>query len=212
MTPPPGHLAAHPLPPGVAGALGLSGYQLLAEVAGVGAGRLGSEAFLLLAPDPEPSAGEPMTHLAYHARRVRDEGIVALYTRIAAQLGYLRLAGYRLVPERQGLRSKIAVVNPASGAIALQIPDRHPGRLLGGALIAPRLIEALRALAPAGPPPDPSDPQLLRETLLALALADPELGGAQAAELADRALELLSAQRDLDLQQALSEARRAISA
>ncbi|HLI32081.1 MAG TPA: hypothetical protein VKU89_04985 [Solirubrobacteraceae bacterium] len=212
MAPPPGHLAAHPLPPGIAGALGLSGYQLLAEVAGVGAGRLGSEAFLLLAPDPEPSAGEPMTHLAYHARRVRDEGIVALYTRIAAQLGYLRLGGYRLVPERHGLRSKIAVVDPASGAIALQIPDRHPGRLLGGALIAPRLIEALRALAPAGPPPDPSDPQLLREALLALALADPELGGAQAAELADRALELLSAQRDLDLQQALSEARRAISA
>ena len=31
-----GHLAAHPLPPGIVGALGLQGYQLLVEVAGVG--------------------------------------------------------------------------------------------------------------------------------------------------------------------------------
>ena len=38
----PGHLAEHPLPPGIVGALGLGGYQLLVDVGGVGAGRLGS--------------------------------------------------------------------------------------------------------------------------------------------------------------------------
>ena len=32
----PGHLASHPLPPGIVGALGLGGYQLLVDVAGVG--------------------------------------------------------------------------------------------------------------------------------------------------------------------------------
>lgn len=212
MSFPPGHLAAHPLPAGIAGALGLSGYQLLAEVAGVGAGRLGPDAFLLLAPDPEATAGEPMTQLAYHAQRVRDEGTVALYTQIAAQLGYLRLAGYRLIAERQGLRSKIAVLDPQSGAIALQVPDRHPGRLLGGSMVAARLIAALRALPPAGPPPEPSNPELLRETLLALALAEADLDGAQAAELADRALELVRGQGELDLKDALAQARRSISA
>ncbi len=56
----PGHLASNPLPPGIVGALGLSGYQLLVDVAGVGAGRLGPHAFLVVAaePDPElPNAG-----------------------------------------------------------------------------------------------------------------------------------------------------------
>ena len=38
----PGHLQAHPLPPGIVGALGIGGYQLLVDVAGVGAGRIGS--------------------------------------------------------------------------------------------------------------------------------------------------------------------------
>jgi hypothetical protein len=207
---PAGHLAEHPLPQGVAGALGLGGYQLLAEVAGVGAGRLGGDAFLLLAPDADPGAGEAMTHLAYHAQRVRDERFVALYTRIAAQLGYLRLSGYRLIPERSGLRSKIAVMNPATGAIALQVPDRHPGRLLGGSLVAPKLIETLQALPPAGPPPDPSNPELLRQALLALALRDPELGGAQAAELADRAVTILREQPTRDLQGALADARKTL--
>ena len=35
MTFAPGYLAEHPLPPGIAGALSLSGYQLLVDVAGV---------------------------------------------------------------------------------------------------------------------------------------------------------------------------------
>ncbi len=50
----PGHLQAHPLPPGIVGALGIGGYQLLADVAGVGAGRIGSQVFLLVAPIPIP--------------------------------------------------------------------------------------------------------------------------------------------------------------
>ena len=58
---PTGHLASHPLPSGIVGALGLAGYQLLAEVAGVGAGRLGSHAFLLVAPDPDPAMPSPGT-------------------------------------------------------------------------------------------------------------------------------------------------------
>ena len=51
MTFPPGHLSTNPLPPGIVGALGLGGYQLLTDVAGVGAGRLGPQVFLLVAPD-----------------------------------------------------------------------------------------------------------------------------------------------------------------
>ena len=35
-----GHLAKHPLPSGIVGALSLGGYQLLADVAGVGASRM----------------------------------------------------------------------------------------------------------------------------------------------------------------------------
>ena len=52
---PPGHLAANPLPPGIVGALGLGGYQLLADVGGVGAGRLG----LAGVPGPVPRSRFP---------------------------------------------------------------------------------------------------------------------------------------------------------
>ena len=48
-----GHLAANPLPPGIVGALGLQGYQLLVDVAGVGAGRLGPDEHLLVGPARE---------------------------------------------------------------------------------------------------------------------------------------------------------------
>src|SRR5579884_3368973 len=122
----PGHLASNPLPAGIVGALGLGGYQLLVDVAGVGAGRLGSHTFLLVAPDPDPGVPEPGTQLALHQPRLRDEAEAATFTQLAAQLGYLRLSGYRLVPVRSGLRSKLNVVNPATGAIAVTVPDRHP--------------------------------------------------------------------------------------
>jgi hypothetical protein len=69
------------------------------------------------------------------------------------------------------------------------------------------LLATLRALPPAGPAPDTQDPELLRQVLLALALQDEATGGAEAAELADRALELSRADPQLDPPAALAQAR-----
>jgi hypothetical protein len=209
MTFRPGHLAENPVPPGIVGALGLGGYQLLADVAGVGAGRLGSQAFLLVAPDPDPSLPDAGTQVALHQSRLRDEREATAFVQLAAQLGYLRLSGYRLALERSGLRSKVHLVNPATGGIAAVIPDKAPGRLFGGGAAPDRLLAGVRALPPAGPPPDLESPEMLRQALLALALGDDNLGGAQAAETADRALELLRADRSLDPPKALEAAKRA---
>jgi len=209
MPPSPGYLAAHPLPPGISGALGLSGYQLLAEIAGVGTGRLGPQVFLLAAADPDPAMPEPGTQIALHHQRLRDEAEMASWTALAAQLGYLRLSGYRLILDREGMRSALRLMDPASGAVAAHIPARHPGRLSlsGGGATAARLLVALRALPAAGPPPDPQRPELLREVVLALALRDEETSGAQAVELADRALELAQADPSLEPAAALAAAR-----
>src|SRR5581483_2155836 len=125
----PGHLAENPVPAGIVGALSLGGYQLLADVAGVGAGRLGPQAFLLVAPEPDPALPDAGTQIALHQPRLRDERDVQAYIQLAAQLGYMRLSGYRLALERHGLRSKISVVNPATGAIVAVVPDKVPGRL-----------------------------------------------------------------------------------
>src|SRR5437763_14150220 len=157
MAHPTGHLAANPLPPGILGSLGLSGYQLLGEVAGVGAGRLGPQAFLLVAPDPDPALPDAGTQLSLHHQRVRAESEVVAFTQLAAQLGYMRLSGYRLALERAGLRSRISVVNPATGAIAVVVPDKAPGRLFGGGAGASKLASQVSALPPAGPPPDTQD-------------------------------------------------------
>jgi hypothetical protein len=202
-----GHLTSHPLPMGIVGALGISGYQLLVDVAGVGAGRLGTQAFLLLAPEPEPGQPELGTQISLHQTRLRDEAEASAFTQLAAQLGYLRLSGYRLVPLRSGLRSQINVLNPATGAIAVTIPDRHPGRLFGGGANVSRLLATASSLPPAGPPADTQSPELLRQVLLALALRDDSIGGAQAAELADRALELAHANQALDPPAALEAAK-----
>lgn len=204
----PGHLAANPLPTGIVGALGLSGYQLLADVGGVGAGRLGPHVFLLVAPDPDPTLPDAGTQISLHQPRVRDEAEAALFTQLAAQLGYLRLSGYRLALERSGLRTKISVINPATGGIAAAIPDKHPGRLFGGGMNAPRLLAGLRALPPPGKPPDLENPELLRQVLLALALGDETIGGAEAAEVADRAVALVQGNRQLDPPAALEAAKR----
>jgi hypothetical protein len=209
MAHPPGYLADHPLPPGIVGALGLGGYQLLADLAGVGAGRLGSQVFLLVAPDPDPTVPDAGTQTSLHHRRLKDDSERVDFTQLAAQLGYLRLSGYRLALERVGLRSKVNVVNPATGAIAATIPDRHPGRLsLGGGASAARLLASLRGLPPAGPPPDLQNPELMRQILLALALRDDTIGGAQAAELADRAVELAQEDTALDPPAALEAAKQ----
>jgi hypothetical protein len=203
-----GHLAANPLPAGIVGALGLGGYQLLADVAGVGAGRLGSHAFLLVAPEPDPSLPHAGTQISLHQPRLRDEAEAAAFTQLAAQLGYLRLSGYRLALERAGLRSKVNVINPATGAITATIPDKHPGRLFGGGTNVARLLGAARALPPAGKPPDLANPELMRQVLLALALRDESLGGAEAAEVAERALALVQSNRALDPPAALEAAKQ----
>ena len=203
----PGHLAANPLPAGIVGALGLGGYQLLADVAGVGAGRLGSHAFLLVAPEPDPSLPDAGTQISLHQPRLRDEAEAVAFTQLAAQLGYLRLSGYRLGLERAGLRSKVNVINPGTGGVVATIPDKQPGRLFGGGAGATKLLVATRGLPPAGKPPDTANPELLREVLLALALRDENLGGVEAAELADRALRLAQGNRALDPPAALEAAR-----
>jgi hypothetical protein len=203
----PGHLSDHPLPPGIVGSLGVGGYQLLVDIAGVGAGRLGNQVFLLVAPDPDPALPDAGTQISLHQPRLRDEAEAAAFVQLAAQLGYLRLSGYRLALERSGLRSKVNVVNPATGGIVATIPDRQPGRLFGGGISASRLVASARALAPAGPPPDTANPELMREVLLALALRDDTLTGVQAAELADRALGLAQGNPALDPPAALEAAR-----
>jgi hypothetical protein len=117
------------------------------------------------------------------------------------------LSGYRLALERAGLRSKISVVNPATGAIVAMIPDKASGRLFGGGVSAPRMLASVRALPPAGPPPDTQSPELLRQVLLALALRDESVSGAEAAELADRALQLLLEGGSMDPPAALEAAK-----
>jgi hypothetical protein len=62
-------------------------------------------------------------------------------------------------------------------------------------------------LPPAGAPPDLQNPELLRQVLLALALRDENVGGAEAAELADRALELTRGNAALDPPAALEAAK-----
>jgi hypothetical protein len=208
MTFAPGHLASHPLPTGIVGALGLGGYQLLAEVGGVGAARLGPQVFLLVAPDPDPNLPDAGTQISLHQPRLKDESDVFAFTQLAAQLGYLRLSGYRLSLERSGLRSKIHVVNPATGGITATIPDKYPGKLFGGGVTASRLLATARSLPPAGPPPDTANPELMRQVLLALALRDESVGGAEAAELADRALELARGDKALDPPAALEAAKK----
>jgi hypothetical protein len=203
----PGHLQANPLPPGIVGALGIGGYQLLADIAGVGAGRIGSHVFLLVAPDPDPSLPDAGTQIALHHPKLKNEADVAAFTQLAAQLGYLRLSGYRMTLERHGLRSKVGVLNPATGAIVATIPDKHPGGLFGGGGGAAKLLAGVRSLPPAGAPPDLQNPELLRQVLLALALRDEDVSGADAAELADRALQLTRGDAALDPPAALEAAK-----
>jgi hypothetical protein len=204
----PGHLQANPLPPGIVGALGIGGYQLLADIAGVGAGRIGSHVFLLVAPDPDPSLPDAGTQIALHHPKLKNEADVAAFTQLAAQLGYLRLSGYRMTLERHGLRSKVGVLNPATGAIVATIPDKHPGGLFGGGGgAAAKLLAGVRSLPPAGAPPDLQNPELLRQVLLALALRDEDVSGADAAELADRALQLTRGDAALDPPAALEAAK-----
>ena len=69
------------------------------------------------------------------------------------------------------------------------------------------LVATTRALPPAGPPPDTTNPELLRQVLLALALRDDSVSGAEAAELADRALALVRGNPQLPPPAALEAAK-----
>jgi hypothetical protein len=175
----------------------------------VGAGRLGQQAFLLVAPEPDPALPDAGTQISLHQPRLRSEADVVAFTQLAAQLGYLRLTGYKLALERHGLRSKVHLVNPATGAIAATIPDRHPGKLFGGGVSARSLLAAVSTLPAPGPPPALDNPDLLRDVLLAMALRDDTLSGAEAAEVAERALVLASGNRALDPPAALQAAKQA---
>jgi hypothetical protein len=203
-----GHLASNPLPSGIVGALSLGGYQLLVDIAGVGAGRLGPQVFLLVAPDPDPTIPDAGTQIALHQPKLRDEREAAAFTQLAAQLGYMRLSGYRLGLERAGLRSKISVINPATGAVVATIPEKQPGKLFSGGLNASSLLAAVKSLPPAGPPPDTQNPEGLRQVFLALALRDENLSGAEAAEVADRALTMSTSDPSLDPARALEAAKQ----
>ena len=66
-----------------------------------------------------------------------------------------------------------------------------------GEVTAP-ILASVRGLPQAGPPPDLGNPELLRQILLAMALRDDSIGGAEAAELADRALQLTQGQSAID--------------
>lgn len=72
---------------------------------------------------------------------------------------------------------------------------------------ASRILANIRSLPPAGPPPDPSNPELLRQALLALALADDSIDAAQAVDVADRAVELVQADGSLTAPLALEKAK-----
>ena len=97
----------------------------------VGAGRIGSNVFLLVAPDPIPSlTGHPDRAAPAAAEERGRRGRVHAARRPARVPAAV---GYRLTLERHGLRSKVGVLNPATGAIVATIPDKYPGGLFGGA-------------------------------------------------------------------------------
>jgi hypothetical protein len=211
MAYPSGHLKQHPIPAGVTGALSLGGYQLLVDVAGVGAGRLGQHVFLVVAPEPDTvqPGQEPGTQLVLHQQRLRSDDDAATFVALAGHLGYLRLSGYRLLLERTGLRSKLNVMDPSTGAIALVIPDKHPGGFFsGGARSAPGMLAIARALPAAGPAPDLDQPEVLQQAVLTLALSDDSLDAADAVDTADRALQLIKLNPELDPAAALAAAKQ----
>lgn len=204
----PGHLAEHPLPTGIAAALSLTGYQLLSDVAGVGAGRLGSQAFLLVASEPDASGLDPRTQLTLHQTKLRDEREAAAFRALASQLGYLRLSGYRLSVQRVGLRSRVSLIDPATGAIAASLPEKHPGKLFRGGATASALLSTVRSLPPASMPPDTRDPESLRQLFLAIAIGDASVSGVEAAEIADRAVELSRGDPTLEPRAAIEAAKK----
>ena len=135
---------------------------------------------------------------------------MAAFTQLAAQLGYLRLSGYRLALERHGLRSKINVVNPATGAIAATIPDKHPAAGCSAAAATARQAagRASGRCRPPGRRPTRRTPSCCIRCCWRWPCATSRVGGAEAAELADRALELTRGDAALDPPAALEAAKQ----
>ena len=70
----------------------------IAHVGGVGAGRLGSQAFLLIAPESDPSLPDAGTQIALHQPRLKDEIEASAFVQLAAQLGVGAPTGIDLDP------------------------------------------------------------------------------------------------------------------
>ena len=148
-----------PAPPGIVGALGIGGYQLLVDVAGVGAGRLGPQAFLLVAPDPDPALPHAGTQIALHqpACVMRPRPRPSPSWPPSSATSGSRATARAGAP---GVRSKVSLVNPATGAVAPHDPRQPPGRapVRRRQRAAPGCSAPARAFPPPGRHPTPPIP------------------------------------------------------
>ena len=207
----PGYLAAHPLPPGSSarsGSAATSCWPTSAASARAGSARRRS---CWSRPTRTRRCPTPARRSRCTTRSCATSSEASAFIALAAQLGYLRLSGYRLALERHGLRIEDPLSTRRPAAIAAEIPDKHPG---GGCSVAAAAPAAPRACwRPCARCRRParrrisSNPELLRGVLLALALRDESVGGAEAAELADRALPLTTGDGALDPPAALEAAK-----
>ena len=166
-------------------------------------------------PNPTRRCPTPAPRSRCTSTRLKNERRgVAPFTQLAAQLGYLRLSGYRLALERRGLRSKINVVNPATGAIVGDDPRQAPGRaaVVGGGGGATQLLATVTRAAAGRPAARPRrTPSCCVRCCSRSRCATRSLGGAEAAELADRALELTRGDAALDPPAALEAAKAGLA-
>ena len=116
---------------------------------------------------------------------------MAAFTQLAAQLGYLRLSatGWRWSGRaaQQGQRRQ-----SGHRGDRRQIPDKHPGGGCSAAAVrcGPRLLLTARGPAAGRAPAGHRQPRADAPGAAGAGAARRELGGAEAAEVADRALQL----------------------
>ena len=176
--------------PESSGALGLGGYQLLVDIAGVGAGRLGPQAFLLVAPDPDPALPDAGTQISLHQTKLRDEAEMAAFTpargaaRLPAPVG-LPARARALRAAEQGQPRQ-----PGERRDRREIPDKHPGRLFGGGTARRDCSRRSRALPPAGPAAGHAEPRAAAPGLAGAGAGGRHAGRRRGRGVADRALEL----------------------
>ena len=70
------------------------------------------------------------------------------------------------------------------------------------------MLAIARALPAAGPAPDLDQPEVLQQAVLTLALSDDSLDAADAVDTADRALQLIKLNPELDPAAALAAAKQ----